>query len=217
MVKILHYKALEMYLLTVNNEESLIFQFTNSNLSEENEEEFEILQNDNIIIGKYLLSLFYYKDIILSGYVINLNFAKKGDSRAQCGLGNCYYDGEGTDKNYKKAFEWYSKSANSGCAEGQHGLGNCYYYGKGTKQNYKKAFEWYSKSANSGYAAGQCGLGNCYNYGKGTKLDYKKAFEWYSKSANGGCVESQFGLGNCYYYEKGVMLDYKKAFEWYYK
>src|SRR5437868_6277189 len=78
-------KAFEMYLLTVNNEESL-FQFTNSNLLGENEEEFEILQNNNIIIGKYLLSLFYYKDIILSGYVINLNFAKKGDSRAQCNL-----------------------------------------------------------------------------------------------------------------------------------
>src|SRR5436305_9009665 len=33
-------KALEMYLLTFNDEESLIFQFTNSNLSEENEAEF---------------------------------------------------------------------------------------------------------------------------------------------------------------------------------
>src|SRR5688572_30477667 len=54
-------KALEMYLLAVN-EESLIFQFTNLNLSEENDGEFDILQNNNIIIGKYLLSLFYYKD-----------------------------------------------------------------------------------------------------------------------------------------------------------
>ena len=59
-------KALEMYLLAVNNEESLINQFTNLHVSEENDnKEFDILQNINIVTGKYLLSLFYYKDIIL--------------------------------------------------------------------------------------------------------------------------------------------------------
>jgi len=70
-------KALKLYLLAVNNEESLIQQFTNLQSVEENDNEFDMLQNINItiefdtyqnfniIIGKYLLSLFYYKDIIL--------------------------------------------------------------------------------------------------------------------------------------------------------
>ena len=39
--------------------------FTNLLLLEENDDEYNILQNINIIIGKYLLSLFYYKDILL--------------------------------------------------------------------------------------------------------------------------------------------------------
>src|SRR5204862_1395970 len=57
-------KALELYLLTVNlniNDEN---DFLNENfISLDNE--FDILKNINIIIGKYLLSLFYYKDIII--------------------------------------------------------------------------------------------------------------------------------------------------------
>ena len=60
------------------------------------------------------------------------------DAECQCGLGNCYYFGFGTNRDYKKAFKWYSKSANSECSEGQCCLGNCYYYGFGTNRDYKK-------------------------------------------------------------------------------
>src|ERR1043165_2821638 len=48
-------KALKLYLLIINNNEKEFLI----------REEHDILQNINIIIGKYLLSLFYYKDIIL--------------------------------------------------------------------------------------------------------------------------------------------------------
>src|ERR1043166_3502719 len=48
-------KALKLYLLIINNDEKEFLV----------KEEHDILQNINIIIGKYLLSLFYYKDIIL--------------------------------------------------------------------------------------------------------------------------------------------------------
>src|SRR5256885_1996847 len=85
-----------------------------------------------------------------------------------CGLGNCYYYGNGIIIDYNKAFEWYSKSANSESTAGQYHLGNCYYHGIGTNRDYNKAFEWYSKSADSGCAEGQRGLGNCYKYGRGT-------------------------------------------------
>src|ERR1041385_744933 len=48
-------KALKLYLLIINNDEKEFLI----------KEEHDILQNINLIIGKYLLSLFYYKDIIL--------------------------------------------------------------------------------------------------------------------------------------------------------
>src|SRR5688572_13570121 len=62
-------KALESYLLAVNNERTLNQKFSNLYLLEENDDEFYILQNINI--GKYLLSLFYYKDIILNKISLN--------------------------------------------------------------------------------------------------------------------------------------------------
>src|SRR3954468_7500480 len=48
--------ALELYLLIVNNKIN----------EKEKENEVNKLQFINIIIGRYLLSLFYYKDIILA-------------------------------------------------------------------------------------------------------------------------------------------------------
>src|ERR1051325_9399157 len=69
-------KALELYLLTVNNDDN---EFLNQNfahlyLLEENDNEFDALQSINIIIGKYLLSLFYYKDIILNKKLASRSF-----------------------------------------------------------------------------------------------------------------------------------------------
>src|SRR5207253_2872827 len=105
--------------------------------------------------------------------------AKKGDSEALYNSGNCYLNGIRTDKNEKKAFKWYLKSAIGGCAKAQFGLGYCYFNGIGTDKNEKKAFEWYLKSAIAGCGEGQCNLGwYCYLNGIGTDKDEKKAFEW---------------------------------------
>src|SRR4051794_9260219 len=171
-------KSLKLYLLAANNEVPSNQKFTNLHLLEENG---DLMRNINIIIGKILLSLFYYKDIILENklndFIIKyLKSSRKGDPVAQYNLGYCYQHGQGVTQDYKKAFEWYYKSANNGCGEGQNSLGECYYYGQGVAQDYKKAIEWYSKSANNGCYESQNSLGDCYYYGQG---DYKKAFEWY--------------------------------------
>ncbi|CAB5386017.1 unnamed protein product [Rhizophagus irregularis] len=72
-------KCLNLYLLAIKNEE--ILKMIDLNIREENEEEEEydddgdddddnfedyILQLKNVIIGKYLLSLFYYKEFIIN-------------------------------------------------------------------------------------------------------------------------------------------------------
>src|SRR5438034_3267327 len=100
-------KALELYLLAVGNEKSLNQKFTNVYLLEKDDNEFDTMKNINIIVGKYLLSFFYYKDIILD----KLKLSKYLES-----LGFCYQFGQGVTKNHNKAFELYFKSANNGCA-----------------------------------------------------------------------------------------------------
>ena len=161
-------------MLAINNQQKDFLCQDFTNLLKKNDNEFDVLQSVNINIGKYLLSLFYYKDIILSerGFRSYLKSAEKGDPKAQYDLGNCYYDGRGVSQDYKKAFKWYLKSANGGCAEGQCSLGYCYENGFGIDKDYKKAFEWYLKSATLGSAMAKNNLGNCYQYGHGVERDY---------------------------------------------
>ncbi|CAB5363939.1 unnamed protein product [Rhizophagus irregularis] len=99
-------KAIELYLLAINNE-----NFNILHLNDEDNNLFFI--NKNIIIGKYLLSLLYYKDIILdinrkqnvSKFSNIFKLAENGDLEAQYNLAICYMDGIGTQKNEIKAFE----------------------------------------------------------------------------------------------------------------
>ena len=81
---------------------------------------------------------------------------------AQHLLGIMYKNGEGVRKNYKKAFELFTKSVDEGegseyenLSEVQRLLGNMYHYGYGIKKDLKKAKEWYDKAANDEFEDGE--------------------------------------------------------------
>lgn len=99
--------------------------------------------------------------------------AKNGDAEAQYQVGLCYYEGNGVEKDEKKAAEWFFKSMNlgndeartkfysfwskplekmakKGDAEAQHYLGLCYYNGSGIAQDKEIAGEWFMKSYKNG-------------------------------------------------------------------
>src|SRR5581483_4763288 len=121
------------------------------------------LQDINIIIGKYLLSIYYYKDIIL---------IKKESTH------------EGKQK-YKKTIEASVMAVNAN----SHELG--YYYlnfEEADNKDEMKAFESFLKLAESGNTNAQNTVGNCYLNGKGTEKDENKSFEWFTKSSKGGNV-----------------------------
>jgi TPR repeat protein len=63
-----------------------------------------------------------------------------------------YANGKGVKQDYKKAVEWYQKTADQGYVTAQYNLGLMYENGKGVKQDYKKAVEWYQKAADQGDA-----------------------------------------------------------------
>ena len=65
-------------------------------------------------------------------------------------------------KNFKKAFELFTKSVDEGegseyenLSEVQRLLGNMYHYGYGIKKDLKKAKEWYEKAANDEFEDGE--------------------------------------------------------------
>ncbi|CAB4385715.1 unnamed protein product [Rhizophagus irregularis] len=216
-------KALELYLLTINIEiekNNLNEEFNKLHLIEVNINSFNSLKNKNIIIGKYLLSLFYYKDIILDieGFNYNhrtensnqnesiklLKLAKEGNSDAQYNLAICYMDGLGIQKNEKRAFDWLLKSEQSK-------------YLDILNKHEKEEFERDLKLAIANNPLAQNYIGYCYENGKGVYKNEKKAYEWYLKSADGGNVEGQCNLGYCYENGIGTEKNEIEAFEWYLK
>ncbi len=66
---------------------------------------------------------------------------------AQYNLASLYYEGEGTEKNLKKAFYWYQKAAENGYIYAQFNFG-CLY---DKEKNLEKAFYWYQKVVDYGY------------------------------------------------------------------
>lgn len=139
--------------------------------------------------------------------------ALTGDAIAQYGLGK-FYDEQ---KQYKRAFSWYKKSADQLFPKAQCALAVCYEFGKGIEKDETEAFNWYKKSAEQGFAEAQYFLGDCYSLSIGVDKDDREAFKWYKESAEQGFAEAQFVLGVCYEQGKGIGEDDKEAFRWYKK
>ena len=117
--------------------------------------------------------------------------ATQGDAGAQNDLGICYRDGDGGEKDEKRACYWFSKAAEQGNALGQYNLGICYKDGIGGGKDEKKACSLFSKAAEQGNALGQNNLGWCYENGIGVKKDDAKAIYWYTKAAEQGQTDAQ--------------------------
>lgn len=81
--------------------------------------------------------------------------AEKGDADAQKNLGNCYYNGDGTPKDYNEAFKWYSKATEYGDMYARYNLGLCYEFGLGTSKDLNEARKLYEKAAAQGHPQAQ--------------------------------------------------------------
>ncbi|RGB36197.1 kinase-like domain-containing protein [Rhizophagus diaphanus] len=170
----------------------------------------------------YLLGYFNFQGIIgeankQEASELFQKAAKLGNNAAQYNLANMYIDGEGVDKDYKKAFELSLGLAEKEYLSGINLLGYCYKYGIGTDINEQKSFESYQKAANLGNSNGLNNLGICYEYGTGTDIDEQKAFELYQEAANLGNANGMNSLGFCYENGAGTDINEQKAFELYQK
>jgi len=71
-----------------------------------------------------------------------LDLAIGGDPYAQEIIGEVFHYGRGVDRDYKKAFYWYEKSAKQGHAPAQDYLALFYEIGLGVKKDCGKSIEW---------------------------------------------------------------------------
>lgn len=137
--------------------------------------------------------------------------AEDGDANAAVQMGvNCLYGVNGVEKDPKKAFYWFSQTAEDDPA-GLYWRALCYDNGLGVDQDEDRACRLYQESAAHGYAPALCNLGVCYESGQGVEKDPAKAVELYRQAADQGYPMGRCNLGVMYFFGQGVEKDQKKA------
>lgn len=142
---------------------------------------------------------------------ILLERAEHGDSEAQYQLGQLYYSGENVEKNYRVAFEWFSKAAESGHAAAQRMVAEMLLEGSHEiKKNRKLAFYWMQCAAMQNDIIALERLGDMYAKGEGCVKDQNKAIEWYMKAALKNNPTAQCKLGEIF-----LPIDLERSKEWF--
>ena len=135
---------------------------------------------------------------------------------AMNGLGSIYYEKE----DYKKAIEFFKKSAEKGNQIGLNNLGTCYELGRGVSWNIDKAIDCYKESAKKGNSQAMSNLGYLY-YTKGkfssSISQLKEAAHWFRQSINKdySIKDSHYYLGLMHQNGEGVDQCYKSAYKYY--
>lgn len=101
-------------------------------------------------------------------------------------LGQAFFKGLDTEKNYAEARKWISLLAEQDNDSAKNDLAYMLYKGLGGDQNYARAFELYRQAAKHGDVFAQANLGLMYATGTGTKTDQARAYAWYSLAASRG-------------------------------
>lgn len=107
-----------------------------------------------------------------------MEVADKNDHRAMFALGSMYAAGKGVPRDYRKAFELFSRAARYGRLDARYKLGILYQEGLGTGKNSKRAARFFHAAAKGGYGPAQFRLGICYANGIGVKQDPVRAAAW---------------------------------------
>lgn len=140
--------------------------------------------------------------------------ALAGNAEAQTALGVCYLKGEGLDRDYELAMQWFLKAAKQHDSSAEYYIGYMYDEGLGLKRDYVTALEWYEKSAAQNDPKGFNGIGLLYYRGKGIKRDYTTALGYFQRAAGLGYAEGYANLGVMYEKGQGVEKDLATAFQY---
>lgn len=146
--------------------------------------------------------------------------AKEGYGQACYLLGEMYYYGWGTEKNYTIAARMYGRATEFGYDQGEAELGRMYENGKGFQKDPQKAFSLYTKSYQRGNLLGTFLLARCYFHGIGTEEDFGKAVFMFDSLYNNAELRDRYEwiycgtcyyLGHCYKNGWGTSADLEKA------
>lgn len=159
----------------------------------------------------FVLSLMSALTVKGQSFSNELEKAIEGNPLSMNYIGRCYFNGDGVEQDYIKAFKWHYKAAVLGVPNSQYLIGVMYAHGTGVEKNEDESFKWFQKGAlnndeNCCFMIGQY-------YIKKEKPDYEKGYYYLNKSDSLGCVEPSYLLANLYmngiYVKKNDSTAYK--------
>jgi len=150
--------------------------------------------------------------------------ARAGNASAQNQFGYDYYTGQGVQRNYHKAFYWFSRAAAHGNSVAMHNLGCCYLLGRGVVAWPHMAVQWLRSAAQKGDESAMLDIGEMYDQAKimgvaipDANIDVPKALDWYRKAAALGSKHAAVNIAVIYIKGHGVLEDDVTAVRWFRK
>ena len=140
--------------------------------------------------------------------------ADAGSLEAMYDLSDCYYDGEGVDKNMPLAIKWLTKAADAGYVKAQAALGGIYYQGmEGLDQNYALSEKYLLMAAQKDNSEAQAALSLLYI----EMEEFEKAMLWARRAIQMEQPMAYLALGRIYDEGLGVEIDHKEGLKWFEK
>ena len=136
---------------------------------------------------------------------------KYGKTEAAYYLGELYYSGLGTERDYARAYGYYQRAQNIGIADVYYKLGRMSLDGNGTAEDYAKAKEYLLKAIEMDSVMALTDLGWLYE----RENNYDEAVRYYKLAAEKGRTVAMYNLGNLYWFGRGVEENEAEAFRYY--
>ena len=144
---------------------------------------------------------------------------------ALAAIGEVYYRGIGTKRDFKQAFRFYRKAADLGNVSAMRRLANCYEQGRGTKRDMEAALVCYEDASERGDALATLKLGDFYKNGLSSLVtkDIYKATDYYFAALRQakhnmdawGAPDIYLRVADCLVNGIGVRKDIETAYDFY--
>ncbi|HVV68329.1 MAG TPA: tetratricopeptide repeat protein [Gammaproteobacteria bacterium] len=171
-------------------------------------------QNDSVAEFNIGACYFYGEGVNRNLEIAITHFQKSiehGNLAAYLALGICYLG----KKDYKAAFDCFTRSAAQNDAVAQWFLARCFQNGEGTDKDINAAFYWNNRAASQGVAPAQYNVGMAYLHGNGIKQDKKTGFNFLKLAADQHWAEAEHQIAFCYRDGNGTKRDESLMLEYF--
>ncbi|GAB7023950.1 hypothetical protein JCM12178A_25090 [Salidesulfovibrio brasiliensis] len=136
--------------------------------------------------------------------------ADRGNDQAKINLGVMYMQGDGVEKDYKKALELFKEASCNDDGISTNNVGVVFYQ----RGKFLDALHWYRKAEKYGNSLASYNIGIMYLRGHGVPKSYFLAHKYFLKAARKGVGLAQINLALMYIHGLGLEIDYITAYSW---